>query len=98
MPVEIVFHKCHVLARDRVRKDHSRLFENSLGLFDGCVYRSKVMSVDFYHMPVEALPFCGEVGQRHDVFDVAFDLDIVVVHDRGQIVQLVFCGDHHCLP
>ena len=42
--------------------------------------------------------FIGERLKRHDIFSIAVDLNIIAIHDRGEIIQTIFSSKHHSLP
>jgi len=89
-PFEFILHKAYSFARNGVGDNHGGLFLNRLGHVASVDNLFDIMAIDFNNMPVKCLVLFLQRLQRHDVFRVAVDLDIVAIYDAGQIAQAIF--------
>src|ERR687891_587901 len=87
MPLGIVLHERHALALDGVGDDERGPAERGLGLVEGLVDLGQVVAVDLDDGPAEALPLGDERLEVEDLRDEIVELDLVVVHDHGEVVE-----------
>ena len=57
-----------------------------------------VVAVDLPDRPAEERKLLGERLELDDIFHVPEGLHAVIVHDGGQVVELVLGGEHDGLP
>src|SRR5581483_3577875 len=56
------------------------------------------MPIELDSMPSEGTPLVGERRYIHDVLDEPVELDLVVIHDRDYVVDLVIRAEHGRFP
>jgi len=56
------------------------------------------MAVDLVQIKAKGPQLGGHIAQGHDLVVAAVDLQAVVVHDHGQVVQLIVGSGHEGLP
>src|SRR5581483_1442406 len=91
VPMEITLHKRHALARNSPGDNNRRAVKHGLGPADRFDNGRKIMAVYFLDMPAETFEFMRQRFERHHVFGIAVDLDIIAVDDGDQIAESVFC-------
>ena len=98
MPGGLALHEGHALALDRVGEDHGRHALAGHGRIERGIQRREIVPVAAQHVPAEGLPFAGQVTQRHDLIGRAVKLDLVPVHDGGEVIQAELHGRSGRLP
>lgn len=98
MPTWFTFHKRNTFAGNGVGYDDGGGFPGGFASVAGVDDVADVVSVDFKDVPAESGEFIAEGFERHDVFRVAVNLDVVAIDDPGEVVELVFCGKHGGFP
>ena len=104
MPVVVPLHEGDALPLDGVGDDAGRAPFRPLHLFHGGDQGVEIVAVDFQDMPAKGAPLFGHLGERiHAVSKISVLrepelLDLVIVHDGGQVVRLVIIGHPGHLP
>src|SRR3989344_1065561 len=98
VPVVIAFYLRHALARDRVRDDKRRLLAHRLRFFGPGTHGGDIVAVHLEHVPIKCAVLIREGLERHHVFGIPVDLNIIAVHDRGEPGESVFPCEHRRLP
>src|SRR3989344_5908951 len=98
VPAIVALYFGNALTRNGVRDDERRLLGDCLGLLHCLDKLSNIVAVYLEHMPVEGAILIGERLERHNVFDHAVYLNIVTVHHRREVRELIFTCEHRRLP
>ena len=98
MPGGFKFHEVHTLARDGVGNDDHRIFPNGLCVSAGIDKLPYVVPIDFNNREVKCFELIYQWLERHDIFCIAIDLDVIAINDPGKIVKIVFASKQRRFP